>query len=63
MKYWDKVDMRELFDGNTIDQAILELQKLKEKYKDKQVRFNVELGETFSSAEDAYILLLTDEKK
>jgi hypothetical protein len=63
MKIWDKVDMWNLFDRNTIEEAILQLQRLAKKYKDKQVHFEVELGETFSYAEDAYILILTDEKR
>jgi pantothenate kinase len=63
MLKWEKVDVFDVFDGNNIDETIEKLKKLKEQYKDGCARFTIELGETYSTSEHAYIFHLLGEKK
>lgn len=62
MKRIYTIDVWDIFDGNSIDEVIEKLKKLKEKYKDGRARFIITLGETYITADDAYIFNLIGEE-
>ncbi len=62
MKRIYTIDVWDIFDGNNIDEVIEKLKKLKEKYKDERARFIITLGETYITADDAYIFNLIGEE-